>query len=364
MATVASDGAGVRAAVSGLTVADAARIMREAVKDKSYRAFPIGGEAGHYIRWKRGRLTEKSYRDYESCLDKLARYFADLELKDLEPPVGSERLEEFLDYQWGDQSERTYNKNLSMIRDFFKWAVKKGKLHGDPTTVLERRKTRGVERTVFSESDVAGIIAAQPELRDRIALRILFHTGIRKGGLRLLQFKHFDYERRRLTVRGKGGEFLQVPLVDPHFWTDLERHVLEWGAHPEDYLLAAQKSIWRGYDRKSGASVSEMVEFRVRLDKEGPTAMPRPMSEHGVHDWWYGCLERAGVVARGQRSGERMHKTRHTAGQILLDKTDGNLKAVQKLLHHKSIKTTGDVYTDWDLSQLEAVMREALLEDE
>jgi hypothetical protein len=47
------------------------------MKDKSYRAFPIGLEAGHYLRAKRKRLTKESYRDYEACLDKLARYFAD-----------------------------------------------------------------------------------------------------------------------------------------------------------------------------------------------------------------------------------------------------------------------------------------------
>jgi hypothetical protein len=46
-----------------------------------------------------------------------------------------------------------------------------------------------------------------------------------------------------------------------------------------------------------------------------------------------------------------MHKARHTAGQRVLDKT-GNLKAVQKLLGHASIQTTGDVSADWDIDQL------------
>jgi integrase len=50
--------------------------------------------------------------------------------------------------------------------------------------------------------------------------------------------------------------------------------------------------------------------------------------------------------------GERMQKARHTAGQRLLDGTQGNLKAVQKLLGHRSMATTGDIYTDWDIYQL------------
>ena len=58
-----------------------------------------------------------------------------------------------------------------------------------------------------------------------------------------------------------------------------------------------------------------------------------------------------------------MHKARHTAGQRVLDAT-GNLKAVQKLLGHESISTTGDVYTDWDVEQLAESLLEAVQDDE
>ena len=87
------------------------------------------------------------------------------------------------------------------------------------------------------------------------------------------------------------------------------------------------------------------------------------MGAHGLHNWWYRCLQRAGIVAKGATSGERMHKARHTAGQRLLDAT-GNLKAVQRLLGHESIQTTGDVYTDWDVEQLAESLLEAVEDDE
>jgi site-specific recombinase XerC len=64
-------------------------------------------------------------------------------------------------------------------------------------------------------------------------------------------------------------------------------------------------------------------------------------------------------VADGTTNGERMHKARYTAGQRVLDNT-GNIKAVQKLLGHASIRTTGDLYTDWDINQLEATLTEVL----
>jgi integrase len=89
----------------------------------------------------------------------------------------------------------------------------------------------------------------------------------------------------------------------------------------------------------------------------------RQMSGHGLHRWWYGCLERAGVVAEGTLSGERMHKARHTAGQRVLDAT-GNLKAVQKLLGHASIQTTGDVYVDYDIDEMAQIMGRVLAQED
>ena len=97
--------------------------MREAVKDKSYQLLPMGQEAAGYLRVKRKRLTDSSYRDYERGLDKLARYFPDLDLEAFEPPIGTQRLEEFLDAQYGDGSPRNYNKNLSIIKDFFRFQI-------------------------------------------------------------------------------------------------------------------------------------------------------------------------------------------------------------------------------------------------
>jgi site-specific recombinase XerC len=86
------------------------------------------------------------------------------------------------------------------------------------------------------------------------------------------------------------------------------------------------------------------------------------MSNHAAHDWWYRCLAKAGVVADGTTNGERMHKARYTAGQRVLD-TTGNIKAVQRLLGHASIRTTGDLYTDWDITQLEATLAEVFDDD-
>jgi integrase len=323
-----------------LTVAEAARIMREAVRDKTYQLLPLGMDAAAYLRHKRKRLTKGSYRKYESALDKLARYFSDLEVKDFEPPVGTERLEEFMDVHWGpDHAQpRTYNSNLSVVKDFFKYQMIRGELKADPTLPIERAKARTPHRETFTTDQFRAIIAGQEDLRDRLVLRLLLTYGLRKGSVRAVQFKHFDHVRKVLTVFAKGGTVRTLPLPDPAFWHDLERLILDTEAEPGHYLMPGRRG-----------------------NRHGSRLLPdTQISNHALHDWWYGCLARAGVVAEGTTKGERMHKARHTAGQRVLDATGGNLKAVQKLLGHQSMLTTADVYLDWDLDQLAATLAEML----
>ena len=85
---------------------------------------------------------------------------------------------------------------------------------------IERARKRDVHRTTFSPDQRRSIIASAPDLRDRIALRLLFDYGLRKGALKAVQFKHFDHERRRLTIFTKGQKVRELPLPDQHCgWT-------------------------------------------------------------------------------------------------------------------------------------------------
>lgn len=315
-------------ATPDLQLAEAQRIVAESVRDKSYQALPLGEDVAAYLRVKRKRLSEASQRAYESSLDKLARHFGYLRVEDFEPPIGTERIEEYLEAHWGrHHAPGTYNVNLSITSDFFKFWVKRGRLHGDPTLLIERARKVQVYRTTFSESQCRAIVAEQEDVGDRLALRLLLYFGLRKGALQSVQFKHFDHGRRRLTIFTKGSVVRHLPIPDRHFWLDLERFIIDVEAQPNHYLLC----------RRAG-------RYRKRIPD-------KPMGVHGEHKWWYRCLADAGIVPEGTTSGERMHKARHTAGQRVLDAT-GNLKVTQKFLGHASIQTTGDIYVDYDEAAL------------
>lgn len=336
--------------MTSLDYAAAARVVREAVRDKAYRAYPLGGEWAAFMRWGRGSWTPATYRDYESCGDKLARTYPDLELSDFEPPVGIDRLEEFMDLLWGERAPGTYNKNLTIVQQFFGWAVSKGKLHGDPSRQLRRRKKRQPHREVYSEDAVKRIITNGPSddlrylYRDRVLLRLLHEWALRKGALRAIQYKHFDRDRRRLTIFTKGEKVFDKIILDDAFWSELEKAQMALGAQPDHYLLGSRHTFNRfaGYDPVTGKAKTQRIE-RDRLEK--------PLSSTATHHWYYRCLERAGIVATGQRSGERMHKARHTSGQLLLEEFR-DIKLVQKHLNHTSMTTTANTYVDYDEFQV------------
>lgn len=322
-----------------LQLADAARIMREAMRGKTYQhATGLGPSIAEYMRARSKSLAENSQDAYESTLHALAMWFPEWTLADYEPPHGTTRLEEFMGAKWGDGAASSYNRHLATFKDFFKFHVVRGNMQADPTLVIEKAKKQEAHRSVFTADDVRRILAENELLRDRIGLRLMLHYGLRIGGVRAVQFKHFDHQRKRLSVFLKGGKVRPMPIPEPEFWHDLERHILDSQAEPNHYLLTAR---WK--------------------NRYAETPRPdEPMSRTGVFKWWYRCLANAGITAEGQTSGEKPHKARHTAGQMMLDST-GNLVAVQKLLMHANITTTAQTYVDHDIDALTASLEKLYL---
>jgi integrase len=198
------------------------------------------------------------------------------------------------------------------------------------TTEAAERLTK--QRRVFSDEEVTQILEAGETARDRLALRLLLVYGLRRSSLQRVQLGDLDPDTRVLTIWQKGGTYRELPIVEEEFWTELK----SLSGSSEHYLIPKRKSVF-----------GSMRYY--------PTS---PMGHNGLHRWWYQCLERAGLVAPGVTSGERMHNARHTSGQRILNRTKGNLKATQMLLGHKSIVTTANVYTSWDIDQLRETMRE------
>jgi site-specific recombinase XerD len=77
----------------------------------------------------------------------------------------------------GRADGRTRAKVISVLRDFFAWAVREGRLTGNPAIPIFRPRRRETARGTFTASDTARLVAAQTRQRDRVALLLLFRLG-------------------------------------------------------------------------------------------------------------------------------------------------------------------------------------------
>lgn len=359
----------------------------------AYLDTPIGAVAGEYLRHKTMRLTEASQRSYTATLRWLAIDHPDLEPAELEPPNGTRVLEDFLSARWGDKNPKTYNIQLTVLTNFCRWMVLRGRLHGDPTLPIERAKGRPFHRSTFTPAQRQAILDTTRDTRYLISVKLLLDYGIRKGALAGVRLEHFDPTRQRLVIFTKGGRIQELPIPDPTIWAGLDSLHGEPGAQPSDCLLCAQVVRTR---RRSAAplvrtlleqataaaatarklaafstegsaplieaKLAEAMELLGRPVIVGETIHRRertnPLGIHGLHDWWYRRLEVAAIVAPGVTHGQRMHKARHTAAQRVLD-IGGNLKEAQELLGHASSATT-DAYTGWGGEKLADTLRESI----
>jgi hypothetical protein len=213
---------------------------------------------------------------------------------------------------------------------------------GRPDEMIDRAKARGVYRTTFSADQRRAMILAGGVCATAwrsVCCSTTAPQGFAQGGpvqaLRPRSQAPDDLREGRQGAQPpdpRPGVLARPRAADPR----------QPRREPHHYLMP----------RKGNGNGASKVTFP-----------DEPMGVHGMHDWWYRCLANAGIVPEGTTSGENMHKARHSAGQKLLDHT-GNLKAVQMLLGHESIQTTGDIYVGWDEQQLAASLMDALKREE
>ena len=261
--------------------------MREAerMKDKSYRATPIGLEVAHFMRWFRNEYgaTQESLRDYEAILAKLALDHADLELVDFEPPAGTTCLREFIDERWGDAAPRTRKKVRAVLMSFFRWAQGEFKLQGnpgrpDPEPAAPRHRASAL-RPRRRRPDRRGPARAPRSRRAQAALPDRHPQGIDSPQLRL---KDFDLGRRRVQITREGRE---DPLTcpSPPRTSGKSSSFSSSAATANEYLLFPEVKAPRW--KKGQVSGEDKAEIAVvhanRL---------KPLSSTALHRWWYRCL--------------------------------------------------------------------------
>lgn len=179
----------------------------------------------------------------------------------------------------------------------------------------------------LTREEIRKIILCAPSLRDRVIIKILARTGMRRGELRSLDVPDVNFEKRQIYIRsGKGNKSRTVPvdsdtLQDIRFYIGGRALFMRQQSHdmPESEALGSTGKLITSNKRDS-ISLKQINEICTKCGRIAGVRHPNPAKKDITP-----------------------HLFRHSFARMMLEK-GMRMEEVQKMLGHSSIKTTIDVY--------------------
>ena len=221
---------------------------------------------------------------------------------------------------------RTITRKVSVLRRYFDWARRTGRIEVDPTLGLSAPRGGSRLPQVLKDDQIHTLIEKPAragdddarDARDLAIVELLYGSGLRVSELCGLRRDDIDLSRLEVRVWGKGSKQRLVPLSEP---------------------AAAALRPWLENHRHSFVT-SDTPASSVFLNQRGRAMTPRDVRR---------VLDRRSVVPT------HPHALRHTFATHLLD-GGADLRTVQELLGHADIATT-QVYTHVSRERLREVHR-------
>lgn len=223
----------------------------------------------------------------------------------------------------GGLGARSLARTLSAWRSLYRWLLRQGRVPQNPVLVVRPPKAPKTLPKALSPDQAAALLDAQPddvlELRDRAMFELMYSSGLRLAELSGLDVSGaHSVEHGEVTVLGKRGKTRRVPVGGKALealdaWLQARATLAVPG---EPALFVSQR----------GSRLSDGM-IRQRLAR---WAQHHGMPLH-VHP----------------------HMLRHSFASHILQ-SSGDLRAVQELMGHASIRTT-QVYTHLDFQHLAKV---------
>ncbi len=226
----------------------------------------------------------------------------------------------------GGYAPRTVSRKASVLRRYFDWARRTGRVAADPTLGLSSPRGPSKLPAVLTDEQLSVLIDKPAragedtarDARDLAIVEMLYGSGLRVSELCGLRREHLDLQAAQTRVWGKGAKERIVPLSDPACealkgWLKIHRHAFVTQHTPADMVF---------------------------LNQRGRAMTPRDVRR---------------VIDRRSVAPTHPHALRHTFATHLLD-GGADLRVVQELLGHSDIATT-QIYTHVSRERLREVHR-------
>jgi integrase/recombinase XerC len=281
-----------------------------------------------YLRYERN-ASPQTVQTYEESLRAFDSYltFRDngLSIDSVDTDLIRDWMESLMDK---GNSASTINKNLSALRSFYRFALKRGLVKKDPAHAVTGPKKSKPLPQFLREGEMDRLLdglewdSSFNNVRARTILILFYETGLRRSELVGLDDKDVDYDAAQLKVTGKRNKQRIVPF----------------GAELAEQLKSYQA---------------------VRRDKFGETCGAMFLSDKGERisgEQVYLIVRKylSMVTSLKKRSP---HVLRHTFATAMLNNGAG-LESIKNLLGHASVSTT-EIYTHTTFEQLKRIYKEA-----
>ena len=281
-----------------------------------------------YLRYER-TASPQTVQTYEESLRAFDSYltFRDngLSIDSVDTDLIRDWMESLMDK---GNSVSTINKNLSALRSFYRFALKRGLVKKDPAHAVTGPKKSKPLPQFLREGEMDRLLdglewdSSFNNVRARTILILFYETGLRRSELVGLDDKDIDYDAAQLKVTGKRNKQRIVPF----------------GAELAEQLKSYQA---------------------VRREKFGETCGAMFLSDKGERisgEQVYQIVRKylSMVTSLKKRSP---HVLRHTFATAMLNNGAG-LESIKNLLGHASVSTT-EIYTHTTFEQLKRIYKEA-----
>ncbi len=264
----------------------------------------------HYLEVERG-FSPRTIDAYRHDLNKFVEFLGVSDDKSI-TTVTKGNVRQFLAQRAKTNGAVTRARKLSSIKSFFKYLGREGIIEANPVSDIEAPKLPEKEPSYLTESEYQKLIdavkfKATPYYisRDLAIVMLLLGTGIRLSELvgLTLDRVNLDNADRSIKVCGKGNKERIIPLTN-------------------EVVCTLQQYL------KHRPEVESRHLFISRLGGE--------LHSRSV----YGLIKKYLKAAGIKKEKVAVHTLRHTYGASML-KTGASIYAIQKLLGHKKIETTG-----------------------
>ena len=226
-------------------------------------------------------------------------------------------------------ARRTIARKASVLRRYFDWLRRGGRIERDPTRALSAPRGEARLPHVLSADELETLLSGDSvraahdddarRARDTAVVELLYGSGLRVSELCGLTAGSIDLNRRRVNVIGKGDKERVVPVSEP---------------------AAEALSAWLAL-RDNVATRPDAAQALFPNLRGGPLT-PRDVRR---------ILDHRSVAPT------HPHALRHTFATHLLD-GGADLRAVQELLGHADLSTT-QIYTHVSRERLQRVHRDS-----